>query len=250
MKIAFIDIDEIFWKAFNNIRYFDVLNFISDLQQKEKHDKIYCMADFTSKDYLKTTLESLIKAKQNYPIEIIDGYSQTEKRNLTDILLINMFYQDFIKQENIDENTYTIATASKKYFNMIKFVESIGGNKVNLVVANNIEYHERISESFNVIMEIDISKEKMDIFDKTVIKEIIRSTKWGEDNRHWMTIKNLIENCRKMSNIDIKRTEYMLHAMISLGYLEKKILINKDDPNIKYKVVVCGPEDKIAQLLG
>lgn len=247
MNIIYIDIDAIFWKAFNNLRLFNLTNFIKNINDEIKPDKILVFADFTTKEYLKPIAKTLIDMQDKFPIELTNGYSELETRNLTDLTLTNMLYQSIMNQETKDENTYTLVTASAKYLGAVAFLQNYTGKKFNLYIANDVPYLEHLND-YNVVGELDLDANKKNIADKITIKEIFKTVKWGEDNKHWLTVKNLIENCKTISKISTDKTEFMIHALISQDYLIKKMLKNPKE-NIEYKVVVMGEPEKTNKLL-
>lgn len=248
MNLVYIDFDAIFWKAFNNIRLINIERLIKNIFDKVSPDKIYACADFTTKKYFENVYKELTRLSEKYPIEILNGYNKGEEKNLTDIVLINYIYQSFIQQESIDQNTYTIVTADTKYFNTMSFIQNISNKKVNLIVANDVPYCEHLNESFRVVDYIDIKASERNIFDKTVIKEILNIVKWGEDNNHWLTIKNIVDKCDKMSNINPNDSMFILHALISFKFVEKQIFINEAE-NIEYKICRLGDREKLNKFL-
>ena len=52
--------------------------------------------------------------KTEYNIKIIDGYSEPENRNLTDIVIINDLYQTFMNQKSGKENNFTFVKNYEK----------------------------------------------------------------------------------------------------------------------------------------
>ena len=248
MNIAYIDIDAIFWKAFNNLRLFNTESFIKKMNDEAEIEKFFVFADFSTKEYLKPIEQKLIELSSKYNIEIIDGYSEIEGRNLTDITLINHLYQSFIQQSNPNENTYTIATVSAKYFSTINFIQKFSSNKINLFISNDLPYIEKLKTTYNIIDVIDLDSNKKNTFDKITIKEIIKTVKWAEKAERYFTVKNVIENCKNISNISNDKTEFMIHALISQGYLEKKLLRYEND-NKEYKILVVGEEEKLNKFL-
>lgn len=250
MNIVYVDIDALFWKSFNNIRIINIEKILRKTFSLTKADSMVCVADFSTKEYLKPTQNLLETLKSEMPIEIVDGYSKVEKRNLTDITIINMFYQSIMNSESYDTNQYTIVSASTKYLNMAKFLQERSTNKVNFILTNDIPQLEAFMNMFNVLDTIDIKEDKKNIFDKTVIKEIFKVVKWGVDNTHYMAEKSIIEKLEEYSNVKRDQAEFILHALISKGYLEKKMLVNNaTNPPVQYLVVVIGNEKEMKKLL-
>lgn len=247
MNIAYVDIDSIFWRAFNNLRLFNLESFMTMLQGASNPDKILVYADFESKQYLKPVYTQLNKLKAKYPIEIMNCYVKSEKRNLTDLKMVNRFYQDFIMQEKLTQNNVTITMATLKYLPMVDFIEKMGANRVNLIVSNDIPYYEKLADNYNIVGTIDIAQEKANVYDKLIIREILKSIRWGQENNHWLTFRGVVQNCEKMSNIKPEQTEFMLHSMISSNYVEKRVA-EQEGNTTKYIVLVLGEQSELQKL--
>ena len=247
MNIAYVDIDSIFWRAFNNLRLFNLESFMNMLQGVSNPEKILVYADFESKQYLKPVYTQLNKLKAKYPIEIMNCYVKSEKRNLTDLKMVNRFYQDFIMQEKLTQNNVTITMATLKYLPMVDFIEKMGANRVNLIVSNDIPYYEKLADNYNIVGTIDIAQEKANVYDKLIIREILKSIRWGQENNHWLTFRGVVQNCEKMSNIKPDQTEFMLHSMISSNYVEKRVA-EQEGNTTKYIVLVLGEQSELQKL--
>ena len=250
MKIVYFDVDALFWRAYNNIRLIDFEKILRNVNKLTKADVIYCVADFSTKEYLKPVIDTLSSLKKEMPVEIVDGYSSAEKRNLTDISITNMFYQSIMNSDSYDTNQYTIVASNTKYLSMAKFLQERSTNKVNFILANDIEALDSFKTMFNVLDTIDIKEDKKSIFDKTIIKEIYKVINWSNENNRYMTEKNIVDNLVEYSKVKHEQAEYLLHALISKGYLEKKMLVNNSqEPPIKYLVVVMGNQEESDKLL-
>lgn len=260
MNIVYMDADEIFWRAFSNVRFFDVVPFFKELKKQADPNRINIVVDL-HKEYLRPIMEVIDMVKDQYNINIINGYNEAEDKNLTDIVLINNFYQDFMTQGDIKENNYTIVTAGTKYFPMADFIEKFGGNTVSFVLSNDMENLDELSQEYSVVGTMDIAENNMNVFDKTTIREIIRSVQWGEKNKHYLTLRNLIINCEKISNIKPYRTNFVTHALITREVLKRsKLIVNgfidktknevvKNDKSVEYKVVVSGEQEVMDEFL-
>ena len=133
---------------------------------------------------------------------------------------------------------------------MAKFLQERSTNKVNFILTNDIESLDSFKTMFNVIDTIDIREDKKSIFDKTIIKEIFKVINWSNENNRYMTEKNIVDNLVEYSKVKQEQAEYLLHALISKGYLEKKMLVNNaQEPPIKYLVVVVGNQEEVKKLL-
>ena len=250
MKIVYFDVDSLFWRAYNNIRLIDIEKIVKNINRLTKADVIYCVADFSTKEYLKPVANLLSNLKKEIPVKVVDGYSNAEKRNLTDISITNMFYQSIMNSESYDTNQYTIVASNTKYLSMAKFLQERSTNKVNFILTNDIESLDSFKTMFNVIDTIDIKEDKKSIFDKTIIKEIFKVINWSNENNRYMTEKNIVDNLVEYSKVKQEQAEYLLHALISKGYLEKKMLVNNaQEPPIKYLVVVMGNQEEVNKLL-
>ena len=250
MKIVYFDVDSLFWRAYNNIRLIDIEKIVKNINRLTKADVIYCVADFSTKEYLKPVANLLSNLKKEIPVKVVDGYSNAEKRNLTDISITNMFYQSIMNSESYDTNQYTIVASNTKYLSMAKFLQERSTNKVNFILTNDIESLDSFKTMFNVIDTIDIKEDKKSIFDKTIIKEIFKVINWSNENNRYMTEKNIVDNLVEYSKVKQEQAEYLLHALISKGYLEKKMLVNNaQEPPIKYLVVVVGNQEEVNKLL-
>ena len=255
MNIMFVDIDAIFWKAFNNIRLIDIKSIIKRVAKTSNAEKIICVADFTSRPHLSDTLAILQETQEDIPIEIVDGYSKEEERNLTDLVLTNLFYQSVLAQEHIDENTYTIICPGTKYFDMANFLQASGGNPVNFVLSDDLKGLADIQEKYHVIETMDLSEKNKSVFDKTVIKQTINAVQWGEKNNRWLTGRAVANNVEKYSKVKKWEAVFMVRALFSAKYLLKKMLQVKNSETgemLQYKVYVVNPEmiPKIEKLLG
>ena len=245
---AYIDLDEILWKAFSNLRIINVKYLFNQFTKGRKFDKIYVFGDFTNKSYMEDIRKELEDLQHNYKIIIVDGYNETEGKNLTDIVLLNTFYQNFMEQENIDDTEYTFGIASTKYLSGIKFIQELSGKKINLIVGDAIPYVDQLAETFNIIYKIDMLANNKTVQDKLVIKEIINIVKWGEENKHWMSIKNVIEKCEVMSNIKHADAVFMTKALLAQKIIEKRKLIHQED-GMQYVVLVIGDEETVEKFL-
>lgn len=247
-NIAYIDLDEIFKKAYINMRLFDIKHIIKNMAKDKEFEKIFVFADFTSKEFLANIKKDLEDMQVEYPIVLVDGYNDTEEKNLTDIVLINTFYQNLIASNDEDDIYYTFVMAGTKYLSMLEYVQSITGKKVNLIIGDDVPYVDKLSETFNIVDKIELQENKKTIEDKLVIREIFNVVKWGEDNKYWMTFKNVIEKCKTMSNIRENDTYFMLNAMIAKKLLERRKLIHQDE-GIQYKVLVIGESELVEKFL-
>lgn len=247
MKITFVDADPILWKGDTNMRLIDLAGVIMKIHKNEEQDKIFLIGGFDDKNLFKTYLYDVVKKLQDLPVSAISTYSELEERNVSNISVINLFYQSFLAQDDVTDNTYTIVAGDTNLFSMDKYVKKAGGNPIRYILTNDIPQLDTLGQSHKIVDTIDVKPDNMSVFDKLVAKEIINIIKSDEKTGKYDTIATILHKCKEFSNIHNHQSLFILHSLIHGGYLKREI---KSLDNEKSKtIIVLGDETKLEQLL-
>lgn len=247
-----MDLNAIYWKFLNNMRLFNLQMFIKHLYDEETKNgenvQFRIFSDFSETSPLRNIREILISMKMDYPMKIVDGYSQAEKRNLTDIALINSLYQSFIEQESsYAENEYVFVVTDTKYINTLDYLQSKSGRSISIYVANDFPYIRQLDGMFEIHGDINVSASTRSVFDKTIIRQIFEMIDSAKEKGINLTLKNLSDDCLRLSKIKHEDTLYMVKALMIGGYLKKEEI--ELENGSKYLSVEVADQQKVDELL-
>lgn len=243
MNITFVDADPILWKGDANIRLVDLAKVVAKIHKAEKQDAIYLVGGFDDKNLFKEYLLDMLNALTDLPVSPVSTYSMLEERNVPNIGVMNLFYQSFIAQNSVTDNTYTIVAGDTNFFNMAKFVKKLGANEIRFVLTNDIPQLSTLADTYNIIDTIDVNPNKLSIYDKITIKEILNIIRSSQDKGRFETISNLLYKCEKFSNISRPKTLFITHALIHGDYLRREVKA-LDDGSAK-TTIVLGDKSKL-----
>lgn len=246
MNITLIDADPILWKGDKNIRLINLTEAIRKIYKMQKQDQIFLIGGFNENNLFLPTLTEVARLSGEMNMEMITSYSELEEKNVYGFGLMHMLYQSFMAQENITDNTYTVVCADTNFLKAAEFFEKVGGNKVNFVLTDDINNLAGIKETYNVPFVISVDPKKRSIFDNTIIREILRIVKWGQENDKTNSLATLAYKCEKYSKIAPYKTLFIARALIHNGYLERQLATYNDKP---LKIVVLGNPEKVNALL-
>ena len=247
MKITFVDADPILWKGDLNMRLIDLAGVIMKNHKNEKQDKIFLIGGLNKKNLFKTYLYDVIKKLHDLPVSAISTYSELEERNVSNISVINLFYQSFLAQNDVGENTYTIIAGDTNLFSMDKYVKKAGGNPIRYILTNDIPQLDTLAKSHKIIDTIDVNPNNMSVFDKLTAKEIINVIKNDDKTGKYDTIATILHKCKTFSNIPNHQTLFILHSLIHGEYLKREV--KSVDEEKSKTTIVLGDETKLEQLL-
>ena len=174
-------------------------------------------------------------------------YSELEERNVSNISVINLFYQSFLAQNDVAENTYTIIAGDTNLFSMDKYAKKAGGNPIRYILTNDIPQLDTLGQSHKIIDTIDVNPENMSVFDKLTAKEIINLIKNDDKAGKYDTIATILHKCKTFSKMPNHQTLFILHSLIHGGYLKREVKSVDEDKN--KTTIVLGDETKLEQLL-
>ena len=247
MKITFVDADPILWKGDANMRLIDLAGVIMKIHKNEKQDKIFLIGGFDEKNLFKAYLYDVVKKLHDLPVSAISTYSELEERNVSNISVINLFYQSFLAQNDVAENTYTIIAGDTNLFSMDKYAKKAGGNPIRYILTNDIPQLDTLGQSHKIIDTIDVNPENMSVFDKLTAKEIINLIKNDDKAGKYDTIASILHKCKTFSKMPNHQTLFILHSLIHGGYLKREVKSVDEDKN--KTTIVLGDETKLEQLL-
>lgn len=254
MNKLLIDLEAIYRRAFENVRYIDVPKAITKWRKVSNAKEVVVFANLTRKNMSHIT-ESLVAlkkrfAKDGFDLMIFDGYSTMEHQSFTDLMLARHLYKDFFSQESPTEHNYTLAVADSRYFNIMNDLqEDAGGNQFNLIIVDDLPYE--IPNQFKQIFEIKINSNDLTAVEKVIIQESLRNIKFGAKKEQYYTIKNIAQQNLQNSKIPMSQTIFVIASMLAKKVLTRvpMSMTNEDGETINYLALNIGEDDVVENFL-
>lgn len=254
MNKLLIDLEAIYQKAFENVRYIDVPKEIKKWRKACDAKEVAVFGNLTRKhmNHIAEQLVALKKqfAKDNFVLNIYDGYSEMEKQSFTDLVLASYLYKDFFSQSSPTENNYTLAVADSRYFNIMNDLQNkAGGNQFGLITVDDLPYE--IPEVFKLVTQVNVNSANITMVEKIIIQESLRNIQFGAKKKQYYTIKNIAQQNLQNSKIPFTQTIFVIAAMIGKRVLTRIPMQMKaeDGSTVNYLALDMGSDKAVEEFL-
>ncbi len=255
MKVAIVDLTSLLFYCCKNIRLVDVQDMLKKIivtEGNEEPIEIRIVMDSHREDYqsLMQTLIALRKrinddTKNSATVVLINGYHSEEARNLSDIVIINNLYQDYLSSLD-EEREYICVTASTRFFSAMLYIQEHSGRKMKVYVPEDHPDIEQLRSVFNT-ETLPFAKDKKNVLDKMVLKQIFKIIYWSEENGWKAGFRTLVENCMEYGNIRRFDVVFMIRSLRYNELIELTTVESSDgDP---YLAVLIKDNDGVQKLL-
>lgn len=253
MNVLLIDLEAIYQKAIENVRYIDAVKLIKRWTKICEAKEVAVFANL-SKRHVKHIAEDLVALKKRFAkdeieLKIFDGYSEVEHKSFSDLVLVNYLYKSFFKQNTPRDNNYFIAASDSRYFNLAKDLQEIhDGNQFGLIMPDKLTYD--IPEIFKSVDEIKINS-PITLVEKLVIQESIRNIMYGEKNKQPYTIKNIVQQNLQNSKIPYSESFFVIASLLERGVVRRAIskMVTSEGETTHYLVLRMGTKKKVNTFL-
>lgn len=253
MNVLLIDLEAIYQKAIENVRYIDVVKLMKKWTNICDAKEVAVFTNLSKKN-VKHIAENLVALKKRFAkdeieLKIFDGYSEIERKSFSDLVLANYLYKSFFKQNSPKENNYFIAASDSRYFNLAKDLQEIHkGNQFGFIMPDKLPYD--IPEIFKLVDEIKINS-PMTLVEKLVVQESIRNIRHGEKNKQPYTIKNIVQQNLQNSKIPYQESFFVISALLEKGVVRRAILkmLTSEGESTHYLVLRMGLKKQVNAFL-